>query len=109
MTRDYRREFVGTATASAGRRGRKRDIRRPGRATALGPLTAVPSSSTGDERAPGRAYDLAELDESRGAELCCALCAGVIESGGPMTYYADSGGGFAFYHVSCALVPEALA
>jgi hypothetical protein len=103
MTRDY------DVAASAGRRGRHRDIRRPGRATALGPLTAVPGSSTTGEHAPGRAYDLAELDESRGAELRCALCAGVIEPGTPMTYYADARGGFCFYHPGCAVVPEALA
>jgi hypothetical protein len=103
MTLDY------AVTASAGRRGRRRDVRRPGRATALGPLTAVPASSTGAEHAPGRAYDPADLDEPRGAELCCALCAGVIEPGTPMTYYADARGSFAFYHLCCAVVPEALA
>lgn len=96
------------ATASAGRRGRRRDRLGPGRGT-VGPLTALPGGSTDAGHVPGRAYSLAELDESRDAALYCSLCCGVIEPGSPMTHNADARGGFCFYHPGCADAPEALA
>jgi hypothetical protein len=77
--------------------------RRPRRITGL---TALPASTGGTL---ARAYPLTELDESHDDVLSCSLCAGVVEPGEPMTYRADSAGGFQFFHPDCALAPEALA
>lgn len=76
--------------------------RRPRRTTARGKLTALPGGTASTGRSPARAYTLAELDESRERVLSCSLCCGVIEPGAPLTYYADTRGGFSFYHPDCA-------
>lgn len=80
--------------------------RKPRRVTGL---TALPGGSTVNESTSARGYTLAELDESHDHVLSCSLCAGVIKPGDPMTYRADSAGGFGFFHPVCGLAPEALA
>jgi hypothetical protein len=97
---------IGEKFAARLRDPSRATVRLPRRTTALGALTALPGGSTGTGHAPARAYDLAELDESREHVLSCSLCAGVIEPGAPLTYYADTRGGFSFYHPDCALALE---
>jgi hypothetical protein len=76
---------------------------RPDRKTGPGVLTVLP----GGKDATARPYTLADLDESRDDALGCALCAGVIEPGAPMTYRIAGEGGFLFFHPDCGLVPTA--